>query len=75
VIEAEKDVFDAKAQIGCSNLARAWPGLNNERRLGRRQPFGLYNAVKAFDPDQDVRRCGRQARNRYRLPRDPSMVF
>ena len=73
VIEAEKDVFDAKAQIGCSDLAGTWRGLNNERRLRRRQPLGLYCAGKVFDPNQDIRRCGRQALNRNRLPREPSI--
>ena len=73
VIEAEKNVFDAKAQIGRRHFSRAWRGLNNERCLGRRQPFGLYCAGKAFDPNQYIRRCGRQALNRYRLPGEPSI--
>ena len=63
MIKAEQDVFNAKAQIRRSDFSRTGHGLNNERCLRRRKPFGLDCALKAFDPNQYIRRCSRQTLN------------
>ena len=59
MIEAEKNVLDPQMQIGRCNFPSARHSLNDECRLRRRKPFGLYCAGKAFDPNQYISRCGR----------------
>jgi len=61
MIESEKDVFDAEAQIRRSDFPSTRRGLNDKLCFCRRKPLSLRGAAKTFDPHKHVRGRGRQA--------------
>ena len=68
MIESEKDVFDAEAQICRSDFPSTQSGLNNKLCFCRRKPLSLRGAAKTFDPHQHVRGRARQAFDYDSLP-------
>ena len=74
MVEAEQDVFDAKAKISCSHFSRGRRSLDNERRPCRRKPFSLCGPVETLDPHQYVRGSARQALDGDRLSGEPCIA-